>query len=152
LLAVSLLLVLATPTFGYDRAGAADYADEWATDCNPTDGICYGNDCTAFVSKAMYWGGNLPMIGIGQTPTSNNVWWNRYTPYLGWDNSQTWSVANKLYNFLNGHYGSLYGSKPGTSTSSNTGRSLSRRALHTDCRADDASSSGSGSYSWRRWA
>jgi Putative amidase domain len=46
-------------SLAYSPSGAAAYADDWANACNPYDGICYGDDCTAFVSKALYLGGRL---------------------------------------------------------------------------------------------
>lgn len=119
-LAIFLLSMSAVNVLAYDRAGAVDYAESWWYSCNTADGQCYGNDCAAFVSKSMHWGGGLPYVGYGLSPSNSGYWWNRWTAYLGWDNSQSWSVANTLYNFLNSHYGSWYGTKVGTSVTSNT--------------------------------
>jgi len=114
--ALSLSAVVVPKALGYNPSAAAVYADDWATACNFSDGNCYGDDCAAFVSKALYYAG-YDMVGYGKDKTNDNYWWNRYQPYLGWDNSNSWSVAYRLYHFQILHYpgGYNWGTSPGYS-------------------------------------
>ena len=56
----------------YSPDAAAGYAANWYNGCNPSWGGCYGDDCTDFVSQALYAGG-WPMI-LGTA--SDMYWWH----------------------------------------------------------------------------
>ncbi|MEX3619640.1 amidase domain-containing protein [Paenibacillus glucanolyticus] len=69
----------------FDRGGAADYAETWATQANPSyanyGSNSDGGDCTNFVSQALYEGGGLPFNGTkGQN--RNTVDWYYYGPHV----------------------------------------------------------------------
>ncbi|MFI8190928.1 amidase domain-containing protein [Streptomyces sp. NPDC085946] len=70
----------------------------------------YSQDCTNFVSKALYHGGGMRMKGVGKDKKSTNYWWrtkHSSPPHSGggfyylW--SHTWTVADKMETFLSKH-------------------------------------------------
>ncbi|MFD8323501.1 DNRLRE domain-containing protein [Kitasatospora purpeofusca] len=76
----------------------------------------YDQDCTNFVSKALYYGGGM---GLRQgNRTRDYAWWDK--GYLFWKpfKSYTWSAAQNLYNHLTGYrytqsIMSVHSAKPG---------------------------------------
>lgn len=107
------LFVTGTVLFGgapaawaYSGQGAANYADTYAINNNVAF-VSYSDDCTNFVSQALWKGGGKAFRG---TPTqyvtnNDNQWWT-YAGYgLPYNSSRTvsWSVANQLDDFL-AHY------------------------------------------------
>ncbi len=70
----------------------------------------YSQDCTNFVSKALYHGGGMRMKGVSKDRKSTNNWWrtkHSSPPHSGggfyylW--SHTWTVADKMETFLSKH-------------------------------------------------
>ncbi|MFD9336309.1 amidase domain-containing protein [Streptomyces sp. NPDC060028] len=77
----------------------------------------YGsNDCTNFVSKALYYGGGMKMrTGLWW---SSSVWWRNTAWYSYKKNSNTWSGANNLFTHLfnyrqPGYVNRTYNLRPG---------------------------------------
>ncbi|MEV5007276.1 DNRLRE domain-containing protein [Streptomyces sp. NPDC055692] len=67
----------------------------------------YSQDCTNFVSKALYHGGGMRMKGVRKDKKSVDNWWRvKYSapPHSGggfyYENSQTWTVADKMREFV----------------------------------------------------
>jgi hypothetical protein len=87
---------------GYIRLGltstqkkaAAEYALKWWNSKNPDFPTNYSNDCTNFVSQAMYAGGWTQVSGLWN---SNSAWWGRSwgPPYA----SYPWGGAENFYKF-----------------------------------------------------
>ncbi|MHB1630074.1 MAG: amidase domain-containing protein [Bacilli bacterium] len=73
----------------YVRARAVRYAELWWDRHNP-EYSRFDQDCTNFVSQALYAGG-VPMIETGRRETG---WWYRRGDHL--DHSYSWAVANAL--------------------------------------------------------
>ncbi|MEV6978260.1 amidase domain-containing protein [Kitasatospora sp. NPDC093806] len=76
----------------------------------------YDQDCTNFVSKALYYGGGMSFRQGNRT--QNYAWWDK--GYLFWMpfKSYTWSAAQNLYNHLTGYrytqsIMSVHSAKPG---------------------------------------
>ncbi|WP_327683275.1 amidase domain-containing protein [Kitasatospora sp. NBC_00458] len=76
----------------------------------------YGQDCTDFVSKALYHGGGMRTRQGDRT--RDYAWWDQ--GYLFWKpfKSYTWSAAQNLYNHLTGYrytqsIMSVHSAKPG---------------------------------------
>ncbi|HVX70415.1 MAG TPA: amidase domain-containing protein [Mycobacteriales bacterium] len=90
---------------GYAPANAAAYADKWAKNANTGTYIAYSDDCTNFVSQALKAGGYKQVGSFsasGWPDTSTAHWWV-YLPSAPSPiqyNSNTWSVATELRNFL----------------------------------------------------
>ena len=101
----------------YNEQAATNYANEYWSSYNPAY-PSYGNDCTNFVSQALYSGGlrgpvyfNAHM-GVYQT-TSNNYYWFMLPQYGAY--SYSWTVAQDLYDhLLSFGYAKLQGTYPGT--------------------------------------
>lgn len=119
--------VSAPPTRAYNPSGAASWADAhvWSECANSyigpmsSFGYCYGADCTAFVSKALHYGGGFAYVGDRYSPpTDDHYWWNAYI-LSSWYNSNSWSVAPDLKQFLTLHYpgGYYYGTRYGNDVS-----------------------------------
>jgi hypothetical protein len=110
------VLAVSTPT----RGAAVAYAEQWALSYN-TYYPRLPEDCTNFISQALYSGGR-PFIGFDQTYIDHHNWW--YDPNSGsFTSTQTWSVtAALLDNFaLNdpqfyrvGSWYGIVGGDPGT--------------------------------------
>jgi hypothetical protein len=102
-LVIALLAVVAIPlsVHAYNGNTAANYADQWATQHN-SNYPQFGSDCTNFVSQAMHTGGYSYVGNWGSTTNDRNwyvdyVWW---APWWPWQNSNSWSVASDLKQFL----------------------------------------------------
>ena len=109
---------------GYSHSGAASWADSHINGCGIYhQAECFNNDCTAFVSEALHFGGGYPYVGVIGGMNSNDV--HRW--YAGWGltrvgydyyNSSTYSFANDLPQFL------LYDSPGGFPRTTKAGTSL----------------------------
>ena len=92
------MLLSAIPVFAsnYNRTNAAAYADNWAHDRNSAyknyGTGCGCEDCTNFVSQALYNGG-YPMRTGSWNTESYFEWWFR-TVLLVKQNSKTWSATD----------------------------------------------------------
>jgi hypothetical protein len=91
---------------GFDGAAAAAYADQYAFDANPNF-PAYNDDCTNFVSQALYAGDHSYIAREGD-PGANKVvdddtewWWFPGAKDLGVGRTYSWSVANDLWTFEN---------------------------------------------------
>jgi len=82
--------------YSYNRYAADNYAETYAINPNPAYRYFSGADCTNFVSQALYAG--------GLTETGKYQYWDDYAWYYDWGYrpgySNTWTVANELYDFL----------------------------------------------------
>ncbi|WEH17185.1 DNRLRE domain-containing protein [Streptomyces sp. VNUA24] len=87
------------------RSGTANWAKKHWNDRHE-----YSQDCTNFVSKALYHGGGMRMKGVGKDNKSVHNWWrtkHSAPPHTGtgfyyrW--SHTWTVADKMEHFLSLH-------------------------------------------------
>ncbi|MGW7197682.1 DNRLRE domain-containing protein [Streptomyces chryseus] len=94
-----------TPYATVNDSGTAKWArNHW------NDRHEYSQDCTNYVSKALYHGGGMRMKGVSRDKKSTNNWWRtkHAAPahsgggfyYL---NSHTWTVADKMETFLSKH-------------------------------------------------
>ncbi len=84
----------------YDRTRAVRYAELWWDRYNP-DYSHFDQDCTNFVSQALYAGG-LPMIHTGKKETG---WWYHHGKHP--DFSYSWTVANALAAMLQSAAGGI---------------------------------------------
>ncbi len=97
-LLLTLLCAMITPVsaYSYNRYVAENYAETYALSPNSAYRYFTGADCTNFVSQALYAG--------GLTETGKYQYWNDYAWYYDWGYrpgySNTWAVANELYDFL----------------------------------------------------
>jgi Domain of unknown function (DUF4157)/Putative amidase domain len=97
----------APPSGSYNRSAAATYALIWAENTNPDYGR-FLQDCTDFVSQALFAGGLSMIKGKDQCSEfkSNNVWWFeqdgcfRFPPFSNIRASYTWAGAPNLHDFL----------------------------------------------------
>jgi hypothetical protein len=98
-----------TSAYSYDRIAAVSYADEWAHDRNEDYPLanetgCNCNDCTNYISQALYEGG-YPLRTGDWDDNDDAEWWYRAddndpsTP----ENSKTWS-ATDWFKFYIDHY------------------------------------------------
>jgi cell wall-associated NlpC family hydrolase len=98
------LWVLATAplTSAYSGASAATYANTWVDNDvklrNSAWKTDFGDDCTNFVSQALFAGG-YDMQNVGADKTKYVNWWAQKTNG-NWTNTFSWSSANNLLNFL----------------------------------------------------
>lgn len=97
-LAVGTAVCMAGPAFAYNGSQAASYADSW---WNGRNGAypSFADDCTNFVSQALFAGGQPP-VGTANDWSeidNDNYWW--WDPADGL-NTHSWSVAINLYSFL----------------------------------------------------
>ncbi|MEW2131462.1 DNRLRE domain-containing protein [Streptomyces sp. NPDC005435] len=79
--------------------GTAKYArDHW------DDVPQYGEDCTNFVSQALYYGGGMRMKGVGKNKQNADYWWRKGNTaphgHFYYTHSHSWTVADYLYTFL----------------------------------------------------
>lgn len=101
--AASLLCLLASggPASALDRGNAADYADTWY---DAKNGVYPGfsDDCTNFISQALHAGGikfrTADFSWSG--PYDNPAYWYANGTLDEW--TQTWAVAKKSANWVNG--------------------------------------------------
>ena len=93
----------------YSRAAAADYARKWAWTDNPAYGRIEPNDCTNFVSQALFAGGWTMVGGSCDDRKDKNVWWFnpmecRWVGGRPWNSdvkaSFSWGGAQNLYWFM----------------------------------------------------
>jgi hypothetical protein len=82
-----------TEIIGYSYSAMANYAITWAYGRNPAY-RSFSNDCTNFISQAVYAGGWTMVSGWYQ---SNDVWW-----YNSLNQSYTWAGAENWYWFATG--------------------------------------------------
>ncbi len=103
LVVVGLSTALAPRATAYDGASAAVYADAHWAECGdvspynktpPAPYICYGNDCTNYVSRAMHAGGYGFIEGTTANPSDQWYWYNSGL------RSTSWGNASALYFFL----------------------------------------------------
>ncbi|MER8012438.1 DNRLRE domain-containing protein [Streptomyces sp. NPDC094149] len=85
-----------------NASGTAKWArDHWK------DHPQYGEDCTNFVSKSLYYGGGMRMKGVGKNKRGVDNWWRigKTAPHgvFYYENSYTWTGADYLHNFLSRH-------------------------------------------------
>jgi len=115
------------PVLAYTGWSAVTYADTYAT--TPNSGVypVFSEDCTNFVSQALFSGG-YSMVGNypGNSNVDNNYWYfNHY--YNVW--SHSWSVASDQINFQILHSpGGTYGN----SYNGNIGNNMTNDALSGD--------------------
>ena len=81
----------------FNHITAARYALQWARGTNPDYGR-FDNDCTNFVSQALFAGGWTMVGGSFFDSTSDSVWWFGKSPLSR--SSYTWGGAQNLANFL----------------------------------------------------
>ena len=83
------------PTPAYNGGNAAAWADLHALSCPSTPLIpCDQEDCTNFVSYALFMGGGLPQsLGNGDT-SSNGNWFSSKDGLGGWVQSDTWAYTS----------------------------------------------------------
>ncbi|MBM7865810.1 hypothetical protein GTO89_03255 [Heliobacterium gestii] len=93
LCSILIIFCFSYPAYAINGESAARYADQWATSCN-TAWPSYTQDCTNFVSQALYAGG-MPM-----DKTTPNVWFMEKETLYGWNNSKSWTVSTDLRNYL----------------------------------------------------
>ncbi|MFF3454539.1 DNRLRE domain-containing protein [Streptomyces sp. NPDC002730] len=94
-----------TPYANINASGTAKWArDHWNSRHE------YSQDCTNFVSKALYHGGGMRMKGVNKDKKSANNWWrlkNSAPPHSGvgfyYTNSYSWTVADTMRLFLARH-------------------------------------------------
>ena len=101
---IGLLAGIAPTAIAYNGSAAAAYADAHWDECGdepgwddpaPSPYICYGNDCTNYVSRAMHTGGGYGFIeGSTQNPNDEWYWYNSSM------NTASWGTAYRLYYFL----------------------------------------------------
>lgn len=96
------IVVYPAPGGNYNRTAAVSYSDDWALKRNdqfPEE----DNDCTNFISQALYNGG-IPTAGarVGRDGYNSRTDLNRWYWYdfLGRRGSYTWGAANHLRNYL----------------------------------------------------
>lgn len=95
---VVVFCLMATPAvaYNYNRYAANNYAETYALNPNPAYKYFDGVDCTNFASQALRAG--------GFTETGKYQYWNDYAWYYDWGTrpgySNTWTVSNELYDFL----------------------------------------------------
>lgn len=98
------LMIGLSPTvsaLAYNGGAAASYADQWWNYYNPIWPIMRGDDCTNFVSQALYNGGDTM---VGYPGLSDSSWW------MDSNNGQwthSWTLSSDLYSFLNSGRGAL---------------------------------------------
>jgi hypothetical protein len=89
----------------YSPSAAVAYARKWALGANP-DYERFGQDCTNFVSQALFVGGwnMVQSVDVCEDVTDDNLWWYRrdacWHLYRNAHCSNTWAVASHLYWFL----------------------------------------------------
>jgi hypothetical protein len=84
--------IIAAPVAAYDPTSAANYAEQWWDGYNDAQWPRFDNDCTNFVSQAM-WAG-----GYNFNYSSGNPWY-AYQKYGGWYYSQSWSFVHRNRGF-----------------------------------------------------
>jgi hypothetical protein len=88
----------------YNGQAAAAYADEYALNSNPIYPE-FGDDCTNFVSQALYAGGHSfigpipPGVSTDEVLNDDWQWWFDFVSRNG--RTFSWSVANDLFTFEN---------------------------------------------------
>jgi hypothetical protein len=98
--AVAALWIGTAPVFAYSGAGAAQWADaNWNSD--PPGWPTFSNDCTNFVSLALWFGGGYPMTTYTGSPTDDHNW---YMDRAGGRWTFSWSVAADQKQFQALHY------------------------------------------------
>ncbi|MFJ7248870.1 amidase domain-containing protein [Kitasatospora sp. NPDC098652] len=86
-----------TATFaGVNGSGTADWARR-----NINVHREYGQDCTNFVSKALYYGGGMQFRQGNRT--RDYAWWDKGYLFFKPFKSYTWSAAQNLYTHLTGY-------------------------------------------------
>lgn len=96
------LLSTAPVAFAYSPANAAAYANTWVQDGQQLrngDYPDFGNDCTNFVSQALFAGG-YDMQGFDGDTTKYTNWYIYKENFLNWKHSMSWGSASNLLNFL----------------------------------------------------
>lgn len=82
----------------YNRIAAVNYARIWAHSSNPVWGSREdNNDCTNFVSQALYTGGWKMVQG---SERNHRAWWAEQFSSKGVGRSFTWSGAQPFHDFL----------------------------------------------------
>ncbi|MDF1498069.1 MAG: amidase domain-containing protein [Patescibacteria group bacterium] len=98
LLIIMAFCVVATPAsaYNYNRYVADNYAETYALNPNSAYKYFDGADCTNFASQVLFAG--------GFTETGKYQYWSDYAWYYDWGTrpgySNTWTIANELYDFL----------------------------------------------------
>ncbi|GAB2464441.1 DNRLRE domain-containing protein [Streptomyces incanus] len=94
-----------TPYANVNDSGTAKWARAHWNDRHE-----YSQDCTNYVSKALYHGGGMRMKGKNKNKKSVDNWWrikHSSPPHSGggfyYTNSHTWTVADKMETFLSKH-------------------------------------------------
>lgn len=108
LLAVAVLVAFfvaapETVALAFNGYNSAQYADYWVNGHN-SNYRTFDDDCANFVSQSLhdpYMGGGYSYVNAGQTYTDDHNWWMQYLPQINtFQNSNSWSRAQDLYNFL----------------------------------------------------
>jgi hypothetical protein len=112
-----------TPIYAAGRSKAASYASTYALKRN-SNYIASPNDCTNFISQALYAGGWKQIGGTGNVMTTSHVWW--YTGNKTWPKSNSWADAQVFYIFgmefqRMGRWGSVYSMRMGDVLQYDTG-------------------------------
>ena len=124
-LALAALIASAGSTWAYDGVAAANWADDYALNPNCQISPCLSNDCAAFVSQALHFGGGYPYIGMDGDIHNYNFWWEKHIPYAGFAFSDTWGGVAAHHYFQAHHIpgGADYGSVVPGSAQISSGRS-----------------------------
>ena len=105
-------IATAIPAGAYSHGGAVNYANTYWQNYN-SQFQAYSDDCTNFVSQALWQGGGHPFAGSPNNLVYNNdgQWWVGTGGSLTYGSTRTfsWSVADDLDRYLNG-------ADPGSST------------------------------------
>ncbi|MCR8844930.1 amidase domain-containing protein [Paenibacillus sp. SC116] len=86
----------------FNRSGAADYAEKWATTANPNfanyGSNSDGGDCTNFVSQALYVGGSLPFNGTKGKNRFTEDWYyyGPHVPPATNPRTSSWTAAHQF--------------------------------------------------------
>jgi hypothetical protein len=103
------------PAFAFTSNGAAAYAEQNWNKRSLTLPY-FADDCTAFVSEALRYGGGYS-YRPSTSATDDNYWWLSGNSKLGFHNSRSFSIVPDLYNFL---LGTFPGGIPEGTSSGNT--------------------------------
>jgi len=95
ILTLGLTVSVTNPALAYNGGAAASYADSWWNGRNVGAFPSFSDDCTDFVSQALYSGGET-MSGYPYN-ISDSAWWSDAASSGGYTHS--WSIINDLIQF-----------------------------------------------------
>jgi hypothetical protein len=111
----------------YSPSGARSWADNHAQPSteNCQLSVCTPNDCAAFVSQVLWWGGGYHQTVPNTTNTHDHHFWWEKTVQGAFAYTESWTLARALYDFQIFHNpgGQLLEVRPGTETTVESGTS-----------------------------